>query len=200
MYVLGISRVHDSAAALVRDGEIVAFAEEERFTRVKHDGRFPSRAIEFCLNHAGITLAEVDHVAFYWQRWREAVHAAKEQGPKIAERLDRALRRGFFGDSRNVSMRHEILEIAETVDGLDAAALAAALDDGRARAALAQDRSVAEGDEVKGSPHVFLPDGTSAHNPGIEMHWEGKHGEGFPVVDKDDPTVYEQLLTAAAHT
>jgi carbamoyltransferase len=77
MYVLGISRVHDSAAALVRDGEIIAFAEEERFTRVKHDGRFPSRAIEFCLSQAGITLAEVDHVAFYWQRWREAVHAAK---------------------------------------------------------------------------------------------------------------------------
>lgn len=77
MYVLGISRVHDSAAALVRDGEIIAFAEEERFTRVKHDGRFPSRAVEFCLNQAGITLAEVDHVAFYWQRWREAAHAAK---------------------------------------------------------------------------------------------------------------------------
>ena len=77
MYVLGISRVHDAAAALVRDGEIIAFAEEERFTRVKHDGRFPSCAIEFCLKAAGITLAEVDHVAFYWQRWREAVHAAK---------------------------------------------------------------------------------------------------------------------------
>ena len=77
MYVLGISRVHDAAAALVRDGEIVAFAEEERFTRVKHDGRFPSHAIAFCLEQAGITLAEVDHVAFYWQRWREAWHAAK---------------------------------------------------------------------------------------------------------------------------
>jgi carbamoyltransferase len=77
MYVLGISRVHDSAAALVRDGEIVAFAEEERFTRVKHDGRFPARAVEFCLQQAGISLAEVDHVGFYWQRWREAAHAAK---------------------------------------------------------------------------------------------------------------------------
>jgi carbamoyltransferase len=77
MYVLGLSRVHDAAAALVRDGEVIAFAEEERFTRVKHDGRFPSRAIEFCLNQAGITLADVDHVAFYWQRWREALHAAK---------------------------------------------------------------------------------------------------------------------------
>jgi len=77
MYVLGISRVHDSAAALVRDGEIIAFAEEERFSRVKHDGGFPAGAIEFCLRQAGITLGEVDHVAYYWQRWREPLHAAK---------------------------------------------------------------------------------------------------------------------------
>ncbi|HYP24582.1 MAG TPA: DsbA family protein [Actinomycetota bacterium] len=147
-----------------------------------------------------------------WQMWQrpeheypvtmlpalEAVHAAKEQGPKIAEQLDRALRRGFFGDSRNVSMRHEILEIAESVDGLDTKALAQALDDGRARAALAEDRKLAESDEVDGSPHVFLPEGESVHNPGIEMHWEGEHGEGFPVVDKDDPTIYERLLAAAA--
>jgi carbamoyltransferase len=77
MYVLGISRVHDSAAALVRDGEIIAFAEEERFTRVKHDGGFPAQAIRFCLDRAGITLADVDHVAYYWQRWREGIHAAK---------------------------------------------------------------------------------------------------------------------------
>lgn len=77
MYVLGISRVHDSAAALIHDGRIVAFSEEERFTRIKHDGGLPARAIEFCLDQAGITLAEVDHVAYYWQRWKEPVHAAK---------------------------------------------------------------------------------------------------------------------------
>lgn len=77
MYVLGISRVHDAAAALVHNGRIVAFAEEERFTRVKHDGSFPGRAVAYCLETAGITLADVDHVAFYWQRWREAAHAAK---------------------------------------------------------------------------------------------------------------------------
>jgi len=77
MYVLGISRVHDSAAALLRDGEIVAFAEEERFTRRKHDGGFPAEAIRFCLRQGGIGLEDVDHVAYYWQRWREAWHAAK---------------------------------------------------------------------------------------------------------------------------
>ncbi|MBF0426228.1 MAG: carbamoyltransferase [Magnetococcales bacterium] len=66
MRILGISAFyHDSAAALVRDGEIVAAAQEERFTRKKHDADFPRHAVEFCLARAGITLAEVDYVAFY---------------------------------------------------------------------------------------------------------------------------------------
>jgi carbamoyltransferase len=66
MYVLGISAYyHDSAAALLRDGEIVAAAQEERFTRKKHDAGFPKHALEYCLKEAGITLAEVDYVAFY---------------------------------------------------------------------------------------------------------------------------------------
>lgn len=66
MYVLGISAYyHDSAAALLRDGEIVAAAQEERFTRKKHDAGFPKQALEYCLKEAGITLAEVDYVAFY---------------------------------------------------------------------------------------------------------------------------------------
>jgi carbamoyltransferase len=66
MYILGISAYyHDSAACLVRDGEIVAAAQEERFTRRKHDHRFPSLAIKCCLKQAGITEADVDFVAFY---------------------------------------------------------------------------------------------------------------------------------------
>jgi carbamoyltransferase len=66
MYILGISAYyHDSAACLVRDGEVLAAAQEERFTRKKHDHRFPARAVEFCLKHAGITHAELDYVAFY---------------------------------------------------------------------------------------------------------------------------------------
>jgi carbamoyltransferase len=64
--ILGISAYyHDSAAALVRDGGIVAAAQEERFTRRKHDSAFPSHAVEYCLREAGITAASVDHVAFY---------------------------------------------------------------------------------------------------------------------------------------
>ncbi|HVF48920.1 MAG TPA: carbamoyltransferase [Pyrinomonadaceae bacterium] len=66
MHILGISAYyHDSAACLVRDGEIVAAAQEERFTRRKHDHDFPARAVEFCLREAGIRGAEVDYVAFY---------------------------------------------------------------------------------------------------------------------------------------
>jgi carbamoyltransferase len=66
LIVLGISAYyHDSAAALLRDGEIVSAAQEERFTRKKHDPSFPRRAIEFCLLEAGIDAAEIDFVAFY---------------------------------------------------------------------------------------------------------------------------------------
>lgn len=65
-HILGISAYyHDSAACLVRDGEIVAAAQEERFSRKKHDHRFPSGAVDYCLRYAGISGEEVDLVAFY---------------------------------------------------------------------------------------------------------------------------------------
>ena len=66
MYILGIScYYHDAAAALLQDGVLVAAAEEERFTRIKHDYGFPSQSIDFCLRQAGITAADLDHVVFY---------------------------------------------------------------------------------------------------------------------------------------
>ena len=66
MYILGISCFyHDAAAALLSDGQIVAAAEEERFTRVKGDSAFPRQAIHFCLESAGITAQELDYVVFY---------------------------------------------------------------------------------------------------------------------------------------
>ena len=66
MRVLGISAFyHDSAAALIEDGRIVAAAQEERFTRKKHDQRFPEHAIAYCLDAARIGLDEIDHVAFF---------------------------------------------------------------------------------------------------------------------------------------
>jgi carbamoyltransferase len=64
--ILGISAFyHDSAAALLVDGEVVAAAQEERFTRKKHDYGFPSHAIEYCLEHAGLSAADLDYVGFY---------------------------------------------------------------------------------------------------------------------------------------
>jgi carbamoyltransferase len=66
VYILGISAYyHDSAACLLRDGEIVAAAQEERFTRRKGEHRFPSAAIEYCLREGGITSNDLDHVGFY---------------------------------------------------------------------------------------------------------------------------------------
>ncbi len=66
MYILGISAYyHDSAACLLNDGEIIAAAQEEWFTRVKHDARFPQHAIRFCLEKAGIQISNVDYVSFY---------------------------------------------------------------------------------------------------------------------------------------
>src|ERR1044071_5669637 len=64
--ILGISAFyHDSAACLVRDGEIVAAAQEERFTRKKHDASFPSHAVAYCLRAAGVTSGGLDYVGFY---------------------------------------------------------------------------------------------------------------------------------------
>jgi len=64
--ILGLSAYyHDSAACLVEDGRIVAAAQEERFTRKKHDPEFPSNAVAYCLREAGITAKELDLVGFY---------------------------------------------------------------------------------------------------------------------------------------
>src|SRR5919108_1412022 len=73
MYTLGINAAfHDSSACLVEDGQVVAAVEEERFTRIKHGKRpvpfstweLPFHAVDYCLREAGITLADVDHVAY----------------------------------------------------------------------------------------------------------------------------------------
>lgn len=66
MYILGIAGYyHDSAAAILKDGEIIAAAQEERFSRKKHDARFPQHAIRYCLQEAGIELKDVEQIVFY---------------------------------------------------------------------------------------------------------------------------------------
>ncbi len=66
MTILGISAFyHDSAAAVIQDGKIIAAAQEERFTRIKHDESFPINAVQFCLKYAGVNINDVDAIAFY---------------------------------------------------------------------------------------------------------------------------------------
>jgi predicted DsbA family dithiol-disulfide isomerase len=129
----------------------------------------------------------------------EAVQAAKRQGLAVSEALDRGLRRAFWGESRCVSLRHVILEVASEVDELDLSALAEGLDSGRARGAIFDDWAIAKTDAVQGSPHFFLSDGTNAQNPGLQLDWhEGEDGLWRPTIVADDPSAYERLLLRAA--
>ncbi|MBT8421771.1 MAG: hypothetical protein KJP03_01505, partial [Gammaproteobacteria bacterium] len=65
-YILGISAFyHDAAAALLKDGEVIAAAQQERFTRIKHDEGFPAEAISYCLEEAGLELKDVNEIVFY---------------------------------------------------------------------------------------------------------------------------------------
>ena len=123
-----------------------------------------------------------------------AVQSAKEQSLALSTALDLALRRALFADSRCISLRHVVLDVAASVDGLDVGALDLAAGEG----AVLADLEVARTDEVQGSPHVFV-DGEGSHNPGVELHWEGKPGEGgYPVVDVDEPSVWDSLVSRAA--
>lgn len=128
----------------------------------------------------------------------EAVIAAGRQGAAAGEALDLALRRAFWSQSRSISHRAVILDVAEETGSVDVKELAAALDDGRHRADLMADFAVASTDAIAGSPTFRFADGTVRTNPGIEVHWDGPWAAGYPVIDTDDPTVYDDLLRRAA--
>ncbi|HZB30822.1 MAG TPA: DsbA family protein [Streptosporangiaceae bacterium] len=146
-----------------------------------------------------------------WQLWQdkeylypsttlpalEAIIAAKEQGLHQSEQLDLALRKAFWAQSRCISNRKVIMDAAESTGVVDTVALDAALNDGRARKALSQDAAISATEQVICSPHLFLPDGGDYANPGIEVRWEGDYGVGWPVVTKDDPTIFENLIKRA---
>lgn len=83
MLVLGLSNMRDAAAALVRDGRIVAAAEEERFVRVKHVTALPLQAIRYCLREAGVRLDEVDAIAVPWKYWVLGRRAALALGSML---------------------------------------------------------------------------------------------------------------------
>lgn len=124
----------------------------------------------------------------------EAVLAAKEQSLAASEELDRALRRAFWADSRCISLRHVILEAAGECDALDVEVLSDALDDGRARRSLLDDWAVARTDEVRGSAHLFAPDGTNGQNPGMTIGWSEVTGV---IVEADDPTAIDAFVQLA---
>ncbi|MCC9309737.1 DsbA family protein [Kitasatospora sp. RB6PN24] len=129
----------------------------------------------------------------------EAVQAAKSQSWHASEQLDRALRLAFWAQGRCISLRHVILEVAEETGAVDVDRLAAALDTGFARSLVMEQFHSAENGRVICSPHLFLADGSNLANPGIALHWvNGGFGTGAPVIDKDDPTVYEEFLGRAA--
>jgi predicted DsbA family dithiol-disulfide isomerase len=129
----------------------------------------------------------------------EAVQAAKLQSLEASEALGRGLRRALYGESRCISLRNVIIEVAQETDAVDVAALAEALDAGRARQALIDDWKVAQGDEVRGSAHLFVPDGTNAQNPGIGIGWKD---DGSPFgrywIEHDDPAAIDDLVRRAA--
>jgi predicted DsbA family dithiol-disulfide isomerase len=203
---LAVHRLHEARRRLGLEGRVL-FDHRAFPLEIVNARPTPKTTLDAEIPVAGARAPEAGWQPWPGHEWHwpvttlpalEAVQAAKAQGLAASETLDRALRRAFFGQSRCISMRHVVLEVAEECGGVDVEALRDALDDGQARRTVLEHHRRAERDGVKGSPHVFLADGTSVHNPGITMHWEGEHGAGFPVVDADDPSVYDDLLHRAS--
>ena len=108
MNVLGISCFsHDAAAALIRDGELVAAAEEERFTRRKHDPSYPSNAIEFCLRQAGISGSDLDLVVFFERPFAklERIVTSAAVGFPATSQLFKASMREWMGEQLWIKTR-----------------------------------------------------------------------------------------------
>ena len=202
---LAVWRLHARRAAL---------GLEER-VRIDHRA-FPLELFNSRPTPRDIVDAEIEVVAVRapeagWKRWYrddvtypvttllalEAVQAAKEQGLDASERLDLALRQAIWRDSRCISLRHEVLEAAAFAP-VDVGALERALDAGTYRQRVIDDWRAAADGAAEGSPTVVLSDGTRATNPGIEQHWEGPKPGGKPVIDSDDPSLYDVLLKRAA--
>ena len=98
MRILGISAFyHDSAAALLIDGKIVAAAQEERFTRRKHEPSFPASAVRYCLAEANIKASEIDHVVFYEKPFLKFERLQKRISLLLRVALRRSARRSRFG-------------------------------------------------------------------------------------------------------
>jgi predicted DsbA family dithiol-disulfide isomerase len=126
----------------------------------------------------------------------EAVQAAKSQGSSLSERLDVTLRRAMFAEWRCLAVFPVVMEVAETVEGLDTEQLWNEIVSGRARADFFHHDRLGRSDAIPGSPTLVLADGSTHHNPGIEMHWDDSPGETL-VIDSDDPGVMTELVEQA---
>ena len=110
MYILGLTTLGDSAASLIKDGEIVAAAEEERFSRRKHHSGFPYNAMQYCLDEAGISIADVAHIGLYWKPWvlrhkaMQALKSAVISRDMFKARVDRGVAQ--VGESYLGMLRH----------------------------------------------------------------------------------------------
>ncbi|MBI2133051.1 carbamoyltransferase [Candidatus Woesearchaeota archaeon] len=111
MHILGIScHYHDAAACLVKDGKVIAAAEEERFTRKKHDHQFPENAIKYCLKHGGITGKELDYVGFYEKpvlKFSRMLETHIDTFPRSIEQFTRAVPAWLTEKLRIKSIIHE---------------------------------------------------------------------------------------------
>lgn len=203
---VAVHRLHRARHRLGLD-DTVAFDHRAFALEVANEQRIPWKVLQPEIPVCGALVPDLGMVM--WQgdagTWPvttllalEAVQAAKGQSLAASEQLDLALRRAFFVDSRCISLRHVIRDVAEGCSQLDVGKLMDDLDHGRCRADVLEQTRSSDDLGVAGSPHLFLADGSDWFNPGIELHWVGEEGEGYPVVDADDPEVHERILRAAA--
>lgn len=100
MYILGISCFyHDSAAALLKEGQLISAAEEERFSRIKHDSSFPKHAIAFCLKKAGIAVGDISYVVFYekpFMKFERQLITSLEYAPRTCALFTESMKKWFF--------------------------------------------------------------------------------------------------------
>lgn len=202
---IAVGRLHRYRSRLGLDGQMSI--DHRAFPLELVNGRATPKPIL----DAELPVAQTVEPDAGWQVWQrpahewpvttllalEAVQAVKlTQGIAASEALDLALRRALFAESRCISLMTEVLAVARECPGVDCEELEGSLYRGVARRNVIDQwhEAVSDGSPVKGSPHLFFPDGGDAHNPGIRMHWNGEHGKGFPIIDGDDPSVYENLL------
>jgi len=204
---LAIHRLHETRRSLGLDGQI--WFEHRVFPLELFNERVNSlRGV----NSEAAVIGALDPEAG-WQLWQahdweypvtslpamEAVQAARHQSWAASEELDRGLRRAFWKESRCISMRHVIRQVAVTCPSVNVDQLTDDIDQGTYRKTIFDHFAQIGSGQVNCSPHVFLNDGTNMANPGVIVRWtNGSFGVGYPIVDAYDRTVYEQLLTHAA--